>query len=87
MAGHEGARYNLGLIELKSGNTEGAVKHFIIAATAGNYDAMYNILVAFNKGLISRNEIDASLTAYNTSCAEMRSNARDACISLYPNRE
>jgi TPR repeat protein len=40
MAGHEGARYNLGLIELKSGNTEQAVKHWTIATSAGNYDAM-----------------------------------------------
>jgi TPR repeat protein len=36
MAGHEVARYNLGLMEIKSDNMERAVKHFIIAASAGN---------------------------------------------------
>jgi TPR repeat protein len=37
MAGCEVSRYNLGLIEVKVGNTERAVKHYTIAASAGNY--------------------------------------------------
>ena len=40
MAGHEGARYNLGLMELKSGKYERAVKHLTIAASAGDYGTM-----------------------------------------------
>ena len=56
-----------------------AVKHFKIAASAGDHIAMHNLLGAFNHGLVSRNAMDSTLTAYNTSCAEMRSKARDAC--------
>jgi TPR repeat protein len=82
MAGHEVARYNLGYIEAQSGNMERAFKHWMIAASAGDYSAMRNILVAFNHGSISRNAIDSTLTAYNTSCAEMRSEAREACIQI-----
>ena len=41
MAGHEGARYNLGTMEeAQSGNMGRAVKHWIIAASAGSYLAM-----------------------------------------------
>jgi TPR repeat protein len=80
MAGHEGARYNLGHIEYKLGERKRAVKHWMIAASAGHYDAMVNLLIAFKQGLVSRDAVDSTLTAYNTSCAEMRSEARDAWI-------
>jgi TPR repeat protein len=80
MAGDEAARNNLGTMEVKLGNGERAVKHFKIAASAGNYAAMHNLLGAFNLGLVSRNAMDSTLTAYNNSCAEMRSKARDAFI-------
>jgi hypothetical protein len=30
-----------------------------------------------------RDEINSTLTAYNNSCAEMRSEARDAAIHVY----
>jgi TPR repeat protein len=80
MAGHENARNNLGSMEVKLGNMERAVKHFKIAASAGSYNAMNNLQIVFNHGLVSRNAIDSTLTAYNNSCVEMRSEARDAWI-------
>jgi hypothetical protein len=41
MAGHEGARNNIGhLVFLKFNNTDRAIKHWIIAASAGSYLAM-----------------------------------------------
>ena len=83
MAGHEAARYNLGCMEYKSGNMGRAVKHWTIAASGGHYKAMKNMLVAFNQGLTSRATIDATLTEYNNSCAEMRSEARDAYILVH----
>jgi hypothetical protein len=81
MAGHEVARYNLGNYEKELGNMERAVKHWTIAASAGNYTAMKNMLIAFNQGYVSRESIDSTLTAYNSSCVEMRSEARDAFIN------
>ena len=77
MAGHEDARHILGMMELQSGNVERAVKHWKIAASAGDYDAMHSLL------WFSRNAINSTLTAYNNSCAEMRSEARDAYIRKY----
>jgi TPR repeat protein len=81
-AGHEGARCNLGKMEYKSGNMEQAVKHSIIAASVGDCYAMYNLLVDFEEGLVGRVVIDSTLTAYNNSCVEMRSEARDAYIRV-----
>jgi hypothetical protein len=81
MAGHEMARKEVGVIELKyRSNLERSIKHFTIAASAGHYDAMQALIVFFDKGGVSRDAINSVLTAYNNSCAEMRSEARDACI-------
>jgi TPR repeat protein len=82
VAGHHEARNNIGLKEFKSGNMDRAIKHFIIAASAGHYKSMHNLLVAFKKGYVSRESMDSTLAAYNNSCAEMRSEARDACIRI-----
>jgi TPR repeat protein len=84
MAGHEGARSNIGHLEfLQFNNTDRAIKHWIIAASSGDYKAMQCLLIAFNQGLTSRAIIDATLTAYNTSCAGMRSDSRDAFICSF----
>jgi hypothetical protein len=81
MAGHVDARFNLGIMELESGNMERAIKHWTIAASAGEYKAMHNLRGFFiEKGWISGESIDSILIAYNNSCAEMRSEARDAYI-------
>jgi TPR repeat protein len=80
MAGHELSRFNIGCIENISGNQERAVKHFTIAASGGHYGAMAALIARFRKGDVSRESIDSTLAAYNKSCAEMRSEARDAHI-------
>jgi TPR repeat protein len=78
IAGHEIARYNIGIMEFESGNMERAIKHWTIAASAGYHIAMHALRQLFEKGLVSRESIDSTLDAYNTSCAELRSEARDA---------
>ena len=80
MAGHEQARFNIGLMEYNLGSTERSLKHWTIAASAGCFRAMHNL-----KGYtgFSRDEIDPILTAYNNSCAEMRSEARDAYMRRF----
>jgi TPR repeat protein len=82
MAGHEVARYTVGNIEFESGNMERAMKHWKIAASAGDYTAMHNLITGFKGGFVARESIDSTLIAYNNSCAEMRSEARDACIQF-----
>ena len=83
MAGDEAARNNLGFTENKLGNMGRAVKHWTIAASAGHHYAMDTIRDAFEKADVSREAMNSTLTAYNNSCAEMRSEARDAAICMY----
>jgi TPR repeat protein len=83
MAGDEVARNWLGEFEGKSGNLERAIQHFTIAASAGHFTSMNLLMLSFQQGYISRESIDSTLTAYNHSCAEMRSEARDAYINLH----
>jgi hypothetical protein len=83
MAGDEVARYNLGCAEAQSGNMERAVKHWKIAASAGDYHSMHGLRQYFKKGLVSGESLDSTLIAYNNSCAEMRSEARDAYMRRF----
>jgi TPR repeat protein len=80
VAGNEEARSKLGDIEGSSGNVERAVKHWTIAASAGHFNSMNHLRKGFEQGVISRDAIDSTLAAYNSSCKEMRSEARDAFI-------
>jgi TPR repeat protein len=82
MAGDEVARCIVGLMRYGSGNMEQAVKHWTIGASAGDYDSMNHLRINFEKGCGSRELIDSTLTAYNNSCVEMRSEARDAAIRI-----
>ena len=86
MAGNEVARYNLGAAEAmsNSGNKKYAMKHYMIAASSGCFKSMNILIMSFEQGIIvCRDEIDSTLTAYNKSCVEMRSEARDAYIRRY----
>ena len=67
MAGHEGARNNLGSIEGKCGNIELDIKHFKIAASAGSVYAMHNLRVFFEQGFVGRESTNSTLEAYNNS--------------------
>jgi hypothetical protein len=59
---------------------ERAIKHWTIAASAGEYNAMYHLITLFKQGVVSRDSINSTLTSYNNSCAEMRSKSRNAAI-------
>jgi TPR repeat protein len=80
MAGHEMARFNLGMDESNSGNMERAVKHWTISASGGCYQSMHQLRESFEEGYVSRESIDTTLAAYNNSCMEMRSESRDEYI-------
>ena len=69
-------------MEYISGNMERAVKHWTIAASAGECYAMHELRESFEEGYVSSESINSTLTAYNNSCVEMRSEARDAAIRL-----
>jgi tetratricopeptide (TPR) repeat protein len=80
MLGHEIARCHLGLMEEEYGNIERALKHWTIGASGGDFLSMHMLTALYKKGYVTRESIDSTLIAYNNSCAEMRSEARDAYI-------
>jgi hypothetical protein len=82
MAGDEVARCIVGCLENDSGNIIRALKHWKIAASAGCFHAMHVLITCFEEGYVSRESINSTLKTYNNSCAEMRSEARDACIQF-----
>jgi hypothetical protein len=83
MAGHKVAtRSIVGYMENSSGNMERAVKHWTIAASAGDYTAMHELRTLFEQDYVSRESIDSTLAAYNSSCVETRSKAQDAAIQI-----
>ena len=80
MADHEGARYILGEMDLTNCEMERAIKHWTIAASTGPFRAMHVLQLCFEKGAVSSESMDSTLEVYNSSCADMRSEARDAYI-------
>ncbi len=51
IGGHPKARHNLGYLEGRNGNTERAVKHWIIAAKQGDDNSMKALMEAFKGGV------------------------------------
>jgi hypothetical protein len=69
-----------------SGNKKYAMKHYMIAASSGCFKSMNILIMSFEQGIIvCRDEIDSTLTAYNKSCVEMRSEGNNfvlwGCLS------
>jgi hypothetical protein len=85
MAGNDVARFNLGAMEMKSRNGNRALKHFTIGASTGCFQSMHHLRKLYEKGIVSRDAINSTLTAYNNSCAKMRSEARDSYIRIIAN--
>ncbi len=77
MAGHETARYNLGVNEYNSDNLERAIKHWMISASAGHSKSMASIQELIETGHVQSDVYELTLKAHNDSCAEMRSKARE----------
>mmetsp|Transcript_676 Transcript_676/g.1560 ORF Transcript_676/g.1560 Transcript_676/m.1560 type:complete len:383 (-) Transcript_676:83-1231(-) len=80
MGGHEGSRWNLGNIEYVAGNTARAMKHFVIAARAGDDDSMKRVGEGFAKGHVTKDEYEQTLGAHRDAQDEMKSDQRDRAI-------
>ena len=77
MGGDLSARHNLACLEGHSGKYERATMHFMLAARAGDNQSMGNVTVMFKKGMITKDEYEATLRAYQKSFDDMKSEARD----------
>ena len=87
IGGHPGARYSLGAYESSNENFERAVKHWIIAATQGFDDSMEMVMVAFRRGLISKEDLASVLRAHKAAVDATRSPQRQAADDYFRNNE
>ena len=78
ISGHPGARHNLGVIEMKNGRPERAVKHFIIAANLGNDRSMKALWECYAEGYISKDDLTVTLRTHRAAINETKSSQREA---------
>ena len=78
IGGHPKARHNLGVYEVNRGNTERAVKHFLIAANNGHDDSMKALRELYAAGSVGREDFSSTLRAYKAVVNSTKSPLRDA---------
>ena len=78
ISGHPGARHNLGVIEMKNGRPERAVKHFIIAANLGKDQSMKALWKCYAKGYISKDDLTVTLRTHQATINATKSPQREA---------
>jgi TPR repeat protein len=75
------ARNNLGCIEEENGRFDRAVKHFVIAANLGNEESMRALWGHYKQGLISKEDLEATLRAHQAAVDAMKSPERAAAAA------
>ena len=68
---------------MNDGNYERALKHFIIAATQGQDDAMKNLMDIFREGYVSKEDLAATLRAHHATVDAMKSPQRKTAEEYY----
>lgn len=82
MGGHEYARHGLGLEEEENNNMKIAMKHFMIAARAGEDDSLEKVGEGYKAGHVPKDEYASTLRAYQDSVGDMRSEQRSVAHEL-----
>ncbi len=77
IGGHHKARHNLAVIEEENGNTERAVKHYIIAANLGYEDSMKVLWDMFKDGFVSKMDLEAALRTHQAAIDATKSPQRE----------
>jgi len=77
IGGNELARYYLGNLEVKSGNVERALRHYMIAVRSGYSDSLQNIKWLYSNGHITKGVYTKALQAHQEYLVEIKSKNRD----------
>ena len=83
MNGHIIARHNLGVLENEAGNTQRALRHWILAAKAGDEEALDAAKQGFQFGFMSKDEYASTLRAHQKIRDEMRSDMREKAAACW----
>ena len=81
MRGDANARRSLGIIEVRKGNMERAVKHWMISTTTGDDASLKKIREAFLRGHASKDFFEKALRAHKAGKDEMKSHQREAAVT------
>ena len=71
------ARHNLGSYEVKAGNVDRALKHWMIAIEGGVPNSMKSIKLMYEKGFATKDDYAKALRSYQTYLDEIKSDQRD----------
>jgi tetratricopeptide (TPR) repeat protein len=82
IGGHPLARYNLGCEEMSNGRMERAMKHFIIAAKAGDDKALHNVKLGFSDGFVSKENFEAALRGHQAAVDATKSKQREEAYTF-----
>ena len=82
MAGHFGARHNLGIIKYNEGRFDRALRHWLVSAMIGCEKSLKFILKLHQEGQASRDDCAQALHGYQKATDEMRSSKRDEARTL-----
>ena len=84
IGGHPDARHRLGVHEINNnGNTERAVKHWIISATQGYDPSMKHLLRAFQDGFVEKEVLSETLRAHKAAVDATKSPQRELANVYY----
>jgi tetratricopeptide (TPR) repeat protein len=75
------SRFNLGNIDAIAGRFDRAIKHWLIAASGGEYNAVNEIKKAMIWGYATRDHYTQALRGYKLYMDEVRSDQRDAAVT------
>ena len=82
IGGYVQARYYLGNIELK-GHPDRAMKHYLLAARAGYEEALDQVKLGFQLGVVTKDGYANTLRAYHERQKEMKSDMREKAAALH----
>ena len=73
------ARYTLGMIEEEEGNSDLAIRHWKLAAAAGEDFSVKKLWTCFFKGNLEKADLEETLRAHKDACDTMNSVERERC--------
>jgi hypothetical protein len=81
--GNVGARFVLGWAEGEEKNMDLAIRHWKLAAAAGEEHSVKMLWKCFFKGMLEKNELEEALRAHKEACDSMNSEERGRCALLH----
>ena len=85
IGGHPDARYNLAMYEKDNGRHVRAARHLIISTKLGDEGSMKYLQLAFEAGLVSKEDFASALRGYQDAVAASKSPQREEGEALYEN--